>query len=422
MQAIVMRSSIRFAAFAVITALAACAQTIPPPSPVAASPSTDAPSPPVTILLSIDAFRPDYLGHGLTPNIDALAARGLSGTMKPSFPTLTFPNHYAMATGLRPDRNGIVENKMRDPAHPDAFFNSKEKSAADSFWWDEAEPIWVAAERAGIHTGAVLWPGSDKEIRKTRPGVWLAYDTAITSDQRVNFALDWVRRPAAIRPRLITVYFDAVDKAGHAGGAGSPEVDAAVRTVDAAIGLLVRELALMKQAANVILVSDHGLGTIQPDHVLPISQIVDPAIMDVMTAGGPAISVWPKPGQDAKVAAMLLRPHPHLKCWRREHLPARFHYGRNPRVPPFYCIVPDRGYAYSDKAAASHNVGDHGYDNDDPDMAALFVAAGPVFTRPVRLPQFDNVDVYPLVRHLIGLPPQPDIDGDEAPFRGLVKP
>jgi predicted AlkP superfamily pyrophosphatase or phosphodiesterase len=73
---------------------------------------------PLTILISIDGFRADYLGRGVTPNMSAMAASGASGAMRPSFPSKTFPNHYALITGLRPDRNGIVENNMEDPAIP----------------------------------------------------------------------------------------------------------------------------------------------------------------------------------------------------------------------------------------------------------------------------------------------------------------
>ncbi|MDO6415522.1 ectonucleotide pyrophosphatase/phosphodiesterase [Sphingomonas sp. BIUV-7] len=411
----------RIVALAALLSLAACT---PMPHPAAPSPppvATAGQRAPITVLVSIDAFRPDYRGHGLTPNLDAIAAQGLSGTMTPSFPTLTFPNHYAMATGLRPDRNGIVENKMRDPARPDGLFESKEKSSADPFWWDQAEPIWVTAEKAGIRTGILFYPGSDRAIRGTRPGIWLPFDGAITSEQRIDFLLDWARRPAPDRPRFLSVYFDAVDKAGHAHGAGAPETDAAIREVDSAIGRLRREFAAMGQPINLLVVSDHGLGTIPPEHVLPLANIVDRSVMDVMTAGGPAISVWPKPGQEAKVAAMLLRPHPHLQCWRREDLPARFHYGHNPRVPPFYCVVQDRGWIYVDKVVTT-TVGDHGYDNENPDMTALFLATGPAFPKKATLPKFDNVDVYPLLRELIGLPPQPDIDGTVAPFRGLARP
>ena len=89
-----------FAALVAGALLAACASVAPPPAPTPR---------PLTVLVSIDGFRPDYLDRGVTPTLSALAARGVRAAMRPSFPSKTFPNHYTLVTGLRPDRNGIVD-------------------------------------------------------------------------------------------------------------------------------------------------------------------------------------------------------------------------------------------------------------------------------------------------------------------------
>jgi predicted AlkP superfamily pyrophosphatase or phosphodiesterase len=69
------------------------------------------------ILISIDGFRADYLDRGVTPTLASLAASGVrADALRPSFPTLTFPNHYTLVTGLYPDHHGIVDNRMTDPA------------------------------------------------------------------------------------------------------------------------------------------------------------------------------------------------------------------------------------------------------------------------------------------------------------------
>jgi predicted AlkP superfamily pyrophosphatase or phosphodiesterase len=99
---------------------------------------------PLTVLISIDGFRADYLWRGVTPNMSAMAEQGASGAMRPSFPSKTFPNHYALITGLRPDRNGIVENNMEDPAIPGVLFKmSNHDAVVDRRWWDQGEPLWV---------------------------------------------------------------------------------------------------------------------------------------------------------------------------------------------------------------------------------------------------------------------------------------
>ena len=87
---------------------------------------------PITILVSIDGFRADYLDRGVTPVLSKLAAEGARAAMRPSFPSKTFPNHYTLVTGLRPDRNGIVENNFEDPAIPGVTFKMSNRDARSS--------------------------------------------------------------------------------------------------------------------------------------------------------------------------------------------------------------------------------------------------------------------------------------------------
>ena len=103
----------------VAIALAACATTSGEPVSESATHQTVAEqAEPVTILISIDGFHPDYLATGLTPTLSRLASEGASGPMRASFPTKTFPNHWTLVTGLVPDQHGIVANRMQDAERP----------------------------------------------------------------------------------------------------------------------------------------------------------------------------------------------------------------------------------------------------------------------------------------------------------------
>ena len=388
-------------------------------APAAAKP----PQPrPVTILISIDAFRADYLDRGVTPNLSALAADGARAAMRPSFPSKTFPNHYALVTGLRPDRNGIVANNMVDDAIPGVRFSMSNAAAVtDGRWWGQAEPIWVTAERAGIVTGTMFWPGSEAEIRGVRPHYMAHFDLALPSDARVDKLLSWFDAPPAERPRLATLYFNNVDDAGHHFGPDSTQVNAAAATVDAAIGRLEAGLKGRGIVANLVIVADHGMAATSDDRRVFIDDLVGKDAYQALDMG-PIGTIYPNPGHEAEVAKALVGGHPHLDCWLRADIPARFHYGHNPRVAPIFCL-PQTGWELTthDAHAVAPNRGDHGYDNASPEMAALFVASGPAFRHGVKLPSFDNVDVYPLLARLVGVKPQPN-DGRLADLTPALAP
>lgn len=405
--------------------------TAPAPAPAAASvqAATEARAP-VTILVSVDGFRPDYLTRGITPVLSRLAATGVTGPMHPSFPSKTFPNHWTLVTGVRPDRHGIVANRMEDPADPANVFTM---ASDDPAWWSAADPIWVDAEQAGIRTATQFWPGSNVAIGATRaaewphavrggtrPSDWQQYNEAISPTQRVNGVLDWLRRPAAIRPRLVTLYFEAVDTAGHRFGPESSEVNEAIAGVDASIGALVDGLAALGQPANLVIVADHGMAATNSSRTVALDRLADPTLYRVVEAG-PYASLAPLPGKTAAVEQALLKPHAHMQCWRKGEIPARFHYGRNPRVPAILCLAETGWQVLPTAPTRPQSGGAHGYDAMAPDMAALFVANGPAFAGGRTLPAFDNVDVYPLLRDLIGLPPAEGVDGTDAPFRSVLK-
>ncbi|MDE2403440.1 MAG: alkaline phosphatase family protein [Sphingomonadales bacterium] len=397
----------RFRAF-VLAALAVLA-----PAPLAARPSR----PPVTVLISIDGFRADYLSRGKTPNVAALAAGGTMAVLRPSFPSVTFPNHWTLVTGMRPDHHGVVNGYVRDRT-TGAVLNMKTVEGPQ--WWDGGQPIWITAEKAGIRTGTMFWPGSPVAFGGLRPTVWVPFSKAITSTMRADMVLDWLRRPAPGRIGLITVYFDAVDIAGHHDGPDSPEVNAALADVDAAIGRIRAGLRAMKRPANVVLVSDHGMASVDLSRVLQISDFVNRADY-VPISGGPVLFLDAVPGHEAALATGIAKLPGYVHCWQKGRLPARFAFGSNPRVPDWTCLADEHAAVLIAPPAQAPSLGDHGYDNDLPSMRALFIGNGPAFPRGRRLPEFDNVDVEPLLRDLLRLPQTPGRDGDDAPFRGVLR-
>jgi predicted AlkP superfamily pyrophosphatase or phosphodiesterase len=244
-----------------------------------------------------------------------------------------------------------------------------------------------------------------------RPRYWIAFDMATPNATRVDQILGLLDKPPAERPRFLTLYFDTVDTAGHDYGPEAPETTAAVAEVDAQIGRLVEGLKARGRAANLVVVADHGMAAISPERELFLDDVLPRAAYRNLT-GGAFMTIYPAPGRETEVAGALLKPHEHFTCWRKADIPPRFHYGRSPRVAPYFCL-PQTGWRLStrDFKPAKPERGAHGYDHESPEMAAIFIAHGPDIAKGVVLPTFDNVSVYPLLARLLGVRPAAGVDG-----------
>ena len=392
--------------------LSACSTTRPSTARSAADPIP-------LLLISIDGLRVNYLGKGDTPNLDRLAREGVRADwMNPSYPALTFPNHFTLVTGLRPDHHGVVHNSMREE-RLGAFRVADLAAVGDGRWW-RAEPVWIGAEKAGLRTAIWAWPGGAAEIDGVRPTRWVPYDPAISAATRVDEVLRWLQEPAATRPRFAALYMEQVDNAGHDFGPDAPQTRAAVRAADAAIGRLVDALerSYLSGRVNLIVVSDHGMATVAPGQVIDVENMVPMADAAVISVGQ-SVGIAPREGRTLATEQRLLGRHDQYQCWRKQDLPPRWHYGSNPRVPPIICQMDEGWDALPAATIARRNPGasrgSHGYDPALPSMRATFIARGPAFRRGVVIPAFDNVDVYPLMTRLLGIPTRAN-DGDITPL------
>lgn len=391
-------------------------------------PLAPAPEKPPVILISIDGFHPDYLLRGHTPTLQALADTGVRAAwMTPSYPSLTFPNHYTIVTGLRPDRHGIVENTMSDP-ELGGFSLSNRAAVGDRRWWG-GEPIWTTAQRAGLRTGTMFWPGSEAPINGWYPDYWHEFDAGKPKEDRVDTVLGWLDLPPTERPQFMTLYFEKVDSVGHYRGPDTPELNAALAEVDEALARLLAGLEArgLRERVQLVIVSDHGMAETSPERVVFVEDIL-PAGSASLVAVGSSLGLNPRPGRQAEVEDALLGRHAHHECWRKQDLPPRWHYGRHPRVPDIVCQA-DTGWRFVSRERARNrpggwestiNPGSHGFDPEDPSMRALFIAHGPAFRPGMVIPPFDNVHVYPLLAALLGIAPAPG-DGDPAVTAAMLR-
>lgn len=372
------------------------------------------------LLVSIDGLPADVPGSGRMPTLDAIAREGTRADwVNPSYPTLSFPNHYTLVTGLRPDRHGIVHNNMRDAAL--GRFVSKEASARDGRWWG-GEPIWATLQRQGGIAATMYWPGSEAEIAGQRPRHWRTFNGAVPVQARVQQVLAWLDLPPAQRPRLVTLYLEQYDVAAHAAGMQSEQATQALATIDAGLAQLREGLRArgLGDTVDLIVLSDHGMADVRGEDIRYIDDLV-PADAILPEYGGQLMGFAPRPGREREVEAAVLGRHDHFQCWRKGELPAAWKFGRNPRIPAIVCQADDGWRVWMRRWPAQPVLkGEHGFSPEDPGMRAAFVATGPSFRSGTRLPAFDNVDVYPLLAHLLGISPAAN-DGDIAPLRPALR-
>ena len=380
------------------------------------------------ILISIDGFRWDYLDKFPAPTLAKLAVGGVHATrLISSFPTKTFPNHYTLVTGLRPEHHGIVSNYFFDPVLNRAFNKNSSADNADPRWWSEGEPVWITAEKQHVRSACFFWIGSETMIEGLRPDYFRAYAGKIVSNENVDDLLRQMDRPAAERPEFCALYLDVVDVMGHKFGPDAPETGKAVGEADGAVARLLDGLTRrgLRDTANLVIVSDHGMTPISAKQVIFLEDMMDLSAVQVESYG-PNGGVRPKTGSAAElVKSIRAKNIPHLQAYLREEVPAELHYRDNPRIPPVVLIA-DEGWNIEPKSGwskreSNYDRGSHGYDPRLPDMGALFIANGPAFRRGVEFPEVENIHVYNLLCAVLGLKPAPN-DGDNRLAREALAP
>ncbi|KAL4630512.1 bis(5'-adenosyl)-triphosphatase enpp4-like [Arapaima gigas] len=355
------------------------------------------------LLVSFDGFRADYLQKYHFPNLQMFYSEGvLVDHLINVFITKTFPNHYSLVTGLYAESHGILASFMYDPATKKRFSSQND---TDPFWWNEATPIWVSVQDSGFKTAAVMWPGTDVAIRNQTSTYFMKYNSQVTFQDRVNTLIKWLVEDEAVR--FASLYWHEPDKAGHTYGPDNEaEMAKVLKEVDDNIGLLMETL---KQNAlwgkiNVILTSDHGMVQCSQDRLIQLDICLDRSnytLVDVT----PVAAVIPLTNA-SDVYSALSKCHPNMKAYLKADIPLRLHYRDNERIQPII-LVADEGWTIV-QSGNLPRLGDHGYDNSLPSMHPFLAANGPAFRKGYRVSQFKNVDLYPLMCHILGIQEKPN--------------
>ena len=379
------------------------------------------------VLVSLDGFRWDYAKKYSATHLLALGKLGVWAPqgMLPSFPSLTFPNHYAIVTGLYPEHNGLVANSFFDPAREaegklSRFGIGDAKAVTDGSWYSGV-PLWSLAESQGMRTACYFWPGSEAEIAGQRPTDYLKFDNQVDDNARIDQVIAWLKLPEVSRPHFITLYYSEVDHAGHEFGPDAPETKAAVAKVDSLVGRLHADLDATQLPVDLIVVSDHGMVKTQGAWI-DLDQFTDLANFET---AGPLL--YGKSEEDrVRAYNQLKRASEKFQVYRRKDIPDDLHYNVNPREgdPIIIATGPYSIRAHAPAAGKPSNApiaGEHGFDpHTMPEMKASFFAAGPDILAGKTVLPFENVNLYPWIAHILGLN-APKSDGELNILAGTLR-
>jgi len=374
------------------------------------------------VLVSLDGFRSDYAKKYDAAHLLALGKYGVWAPegMIPSYPSLTFPNHFSIVTGLYPEHHGLVANSFYDETKQARYGLADGKAVTDGTWYS-GTPLWSLAESQGMRTACFFWPGSEAKIAGFQPTYFLHFDDKVDDTARIEQVLAWLRLPPVDRPHFITLYYSEPDEEGHDFGPDAPETKAAVLKVDGLIGKLKQGLNATGLPIDLVVVSDHGMAKVDGGWIT-LDQFADLAGFE--TAGS---LLYGKTEADrARVYDKLKHASPQFVVYRRKDVPAALNYSQNPREgdPVVIATGPYAIRAHGPpegKPDPPPIAGMHGFDPRLlPQMKASFFAAGPDIVEGKTVAPFENVNLYPWLAHLLGLTP-PTTDGSLNVLAGTLR-
>lgn len=378
---------------------------------------------PYVILISIDGFRADFTEKHSARFLQTVSQMGVRAEyMIPSFPSLTFPNHYTLVTGLYPSHHGLVDNSYYDTRRQQFYGMGDKTQVADGSWYG-GTPLWVLAEKQQMLSASFYWVASEADIQNTRPSYYYIYNEKISIANRINTVKNWLSLPEEKRPHLITFYFPQVDHDAHYYGPDDSRVTTTVQFIDSSINALQQTLQPLGLPINYIVVSDHGMTAVNNNTPLPLPKAIDTSAFWI-PRGDALLHLYAKDTTKIEATYQALKKEPGLNVYKLNETPAHWFYRAaddwhqrlgnlilEPQLPNIFNITNRKT-----------TPGKHGFDNHHPDMRATFMAWGPAFKKGLRINGFENIHVYPLIARLLGLKfDEKEVDGRVEVLREILK-
>ena len=367
------------------------------------------------LLISFDGFRADYIDWYDTPNFDQIKLNGVKAkSLKPVFPTKTFPNHYSIATGMYVENHGLIGNQFFDKKLNE-FYQTKDREKVEDKRFYGGEPIWSTAEKQGLKTASYFWVGSEAQAGGHYPSIWKKYDQKQSFDARIDSVIKWFEKPIKNRPRLVMLYFHEPDNTGQKYGPRSKENKLMVESVDRTIGNILNKLKTLTiyKKLNVILVSDHGMTEIDKTKKIVLSKYIDTKKIK-MEGSGAYTLLYSDENNEIEKSYLKLKQLSNIDVYKKENIPDKWRFKRHHRIKDILIVAKEGWTILKDNLDCSYyfySKAAHGYDNDLQSMQAIFFAQGPAFKKDYTISSINNIDIYPLIAHILNIKSYHEIDG-----------
>ena len=377
---------------------------------------------PYVILISADGFRYDYAEKYKATHLLELSKNGVqAASMIPSYPSVTFPNHYTIATGLYPSHHGLVNNTFYDKVKKDKYSMGAKDKVRDGSWYG-GTPLWVLAEQQQLLAANMFWVGSEAAVKDVRSTYYYDYSEQIKVGQRIQAVKEWLSLPDDRRPHFITFYVSEPDHAGHSFGPEAKETERAVKMVDSIVFELTEAVKTTGLPVNFVFVSDHGMTSVDRENPIPMPAAIDPEKF-IIPSSGTMVDIQAKDKADIMpLYNELKKTAKDYDVYLKADVPAELHYSakddRMDRIGDII-LLPHWPKVFSNRKPGA---GYHGFEPlKVKDMHATFMAWGPAFKKNTKIPSFENVNVYPMIAQILGLKITEEIDGKKEVLQNILK-
>lgn len=388
---------------------------------------------PIVILISLDGFRHDYVERFQPENLTKFIQNGTAADgLIPAFPSKTFPNHYTIATGMKPEHHGLVDNSFYEP-FKDQVYNMGNRDIVQDGYWYGGTPIWVLAEQNNLKAASYFFVGTEAPVQGIRPSYYFDYDGNVPNLTRVAKVFEWLQLPETERPRLITLYFSDMDNVGHRyGPSNDHQLKVALNRLDRELGALFEGLKSFDLDINVVLVSDHGMADVPKDKLINLDQLTEGIDARIVNNGALAHLHLVDPTKKSEVIQVLRQRAGNFTV---EDVASKVSYQDISKYPARFgeiLILPDLGYYLADERGIfryqnssarfkTDVFGEHGFSPQYREMHGIFYANGPAIREGFKIERFENIHIYPMICQILGLPIPKDIDGKVEVLEPILK-